>query len=335
MPRKRANPLQPSSSSNVVQQTLPRSEPHHERNVEQESVSLTGDTTAPPSPTFTATSSTAFDLNSLYSALETASTSTRNSSGTFTPTGTTGPLATPPARVSSTSSQNPGAIPTHQPAHATEQARRYTVYTPNQWGPVDQWHRAGPLTQGVPGATCVRIDQPANNRGGGNDESDGEDEPPVVFQFHFPPRGATSAHYYVVIVGRIPGIYITWDDTQDGQGARSQVSGVRNSCHQSFPTWDGAMDAWTQALDAGRVRATVNPEAYPTTSADVPPVPTAGTGRYIAIFRGRHVGIFDGWVHCASHVVGVPNSIYNRFESFDGALAAFLDATQEGNVAIL
>lgn len=139
-------------------------------------------------------------------------------------------------------------------------------------------HRAGPLTQGVPGATCVRIDQPANNRGGGNDESDGEDEPPVVFQFHFPPRGATSAHYYVVIVGRIPGIYITWyvvffrslaqnlmqatrDDTQDGQGARSQVSGVRNSCHQSFPTWDGAMDAWTQALDAGRVRATVNPEA--------------------------------------------------------------------------
>ncbi|KAJ3479364.1 hypothetical protein NLI96_g9111 [Meripilus lineatus] len=292
MSRKQAKPPRPSSSSDVVQQTpssSSRRDMHHDRDVAQDDPSLARETTAPPSPTLTAASSTAFDLNSLYSALETASTSTRDSLGSFTPTGTTGSPATPPARVSSTSSQNPRAMPTHQPAHApnTERARRYTVYSPQQWGPVDQWHRAGPLTQGVAGATCILI--PA-----------------------------------------------TRDDTQDGEGARSQVSGVSNSCHQSFPTWDSAVNAWTQALDAGAVRATVNPEAYPVTSAHVPPAPTsAGTGRYVAVFRGRHVGIFDGWVHCASHVVGVPNSIYNRFETFDGALAAFLDATQEGNVAIL
>ncbi|XP_058114315.1 uncharacterized protein LOC131257527 [Magnolia sinica] len=46
--------------------------------------------------------------------------------------------------------------------------------------------------------------------------------------------------YYVVFVGRNPGIYATWDD------CNAQVYGLSGCKHKSFPTFEDATNAWNQ-----------------------------------------------------------------------------------------
>ncbi|KAH9921601.1 uncharacterized protein B0H18DRAFT_1121296 [Fomitopsis serialis] len=57
--------------------------------------------------------------------------------------------------------------------------------------------------------------------------------------------------------------------------------------------------------------------------------------RWYCVTRGRAVGVFAGWPNASPLVIGVPNSVYQRFPTFSSALAAFLEAAANGTVFVV
>ncbi|KAH9913410.1 uncharacterized protein B0H18DRAFT_1126273 [Fomitopsis serialis] len=60
-----------------------------------------------------------------------------------------------------------------------------------------------------------------------------------------------------------------------------------------------------------------------------------GTVRWYCITRGQAVGIFRDWMLVAPLVIGVPNAVFQRYPTFGAALAAFMRAAENGNVAVI
>ena len=73
--------------------------------------------------------------------------------------------------------------------------------------------------------------------------------------------------------------------------------------------------------------------AAPAAPANAAPVATSGP--YYAVFRGRRVGVFQGWHRVSGLVTGVSGASYVRLGSREAAEAAFSDAEDEGNVAVV
>ncbi|KAH9919304.1 uncharacterized protein B0H18DRAFT_1122563 [Fomitopsis serialis] len=57
--------------------------------------------------------------------------------------------------------------------------------------------------------------------------------------------------------------------------------------------------------------------------------------RWYCVTRGRAVGVFVGWPNVSPLVIGVPNSVYQRYPMFAVALAAFVEATANGTVFLI
>ena len=107
-----------------------------------------------------------------------------------------------------------------------------------------------------------------------------------------------SAHkWFVVIVGRPPGIYANYE-------VSAHIKGVPNVVYQGYPTRQTADLAWEAARLAGMIGS---PEGLlprdftikhlPIESATVPIAsPLSGSGparRFYVVYRGRHTGIFN------------------------------------------
>ncbi|KAH9829179.1 uncharacterized protein C8Q71DRAFT_863520 [Rhodofomes roseus] len=68
---------------------------------------------------------------------------------------------------------------------------------------------------------------------------------------------------------------------------------------------------------------------------DIDPGEAAGGIRWYSITRGQAVGVFRDWMTVAPLVTGVPNAVFQRHPTYGAALAAFMRAANNGNVAII
>lgn len=61
----------------------------------------------------------------------------------------------------------------------------------------------------------------------------------------------------------------------------------------------------------------------------------AGRKRWIVVFKGADVGVYDDWLEASRWVIGVTDAIWNGFYSLDQAEDAFACALDDGLVEVV
>ncbi|KAJ3475387.1 hypothetical protein NLI96_g11871 [Meripilus lineatus] len=144
-----------------------------------------------------------------------------------------------------------------------------------------------------------------------------------------------SRRYFVVGRGRNPGIYLTWFDTRAGPGALRQLDGVRGATYVTVYSVADAYAVWDDCLKSGSVASIRNPLIGPLPAPQPPPLLPKERGRFIAIYRGRHIGVFNNWAGCAHYVINVEGAKYDFCDSFHEALCAFKYCIESRYVCLL
>ncbi|KZP12480.1 hypothetical protein FIBSPDRAFT_961317 [Athelia psychrophila] len=189
----------------------------------------------------------------------------------------------------------------------------YHVASPSRIGAVDNWHTAGNLTQGVPGARVRR----------------------TAAAVASPKKPKAKA--YVVYQGRDIGVFTKWDPVE-----RSTL-GISAAVYESFPDILYATRSWLLALRMKVVRILAADVAYPPCEAFLTPVvealltlPEDHFGqRFYVVSQGKCPGVYPFWGLAGSQVKLVPNAICKQYLSREEALAAWQRAHDEGVVRAL
>ncbi|KAK6047150.1 hypothetical protein COOONC_15345 [Cooperia oncophora] len=113
----------------------------------------------------------------------------------------------------------------------------------------------------------------------------------LLFQYccepilHQKQKTMTREFFYAVAVGRIVGVYTSWDDCRD------QIDGYVGARYKKFTNERDAW-AWIEAYQKGQF---------------------AQSDDYYAVANGRIVGVFRSWDECSQQVAGFPRAKFKKF----------------------
>lgn len=131
--------------------------------------------------------------------------------------------------------------------------------------------------------------------------------------------------FYAVKVGRVPGVYTSWDE------CKAQVNGFSDAMYQKFKTEDEA-NAFVGVVEAAAEEpaASSEPEAVVEeddyydesyykdmeelmAEPDDEPVPRKGN--FYAVRVGKTPGVYETWAECKAQVDGVAGAKYKKFDN--------------------
>ncbi|GKU01770.1 rnase h protein [Fusarium langsethiae] len=123
-----------------------------------------------------------------------------------------------------------------------------------------------------------------------------------------PKKKKGKKNFYVVKVGRSPGIYNTWHECS------TQVTGFPGAEYAGFVTAEEAQDYM------GGTKTSA-----PTASASKASIRTASTAKangptkYYAVAVGSKPGIYNTWVEASPCIQGAPGAKHKKFDTLEGA----------------
>lgn len=106
--------------------------------------------------------------------------------------------------------------------------------------------------------------------------------------------------YYVVKVGRNPGIYNTWDE------CKIQVDGYSGAKYKSFTTLGEANDYLGLKLSSSNSTSNIK-------NKDI----SQSKQTLYAVKEGRVIGIHKSWESCKAQIEGYPNAKYKKVNSIE------------------
>ncbi|KAH7904940.1 hypothetical protein BJ138DRAFT_1118935 [Hygrophoropsis aurantiaca] len=199
--------------------------------------------------------------------------------------------------------------------------KQYIVTSGTKTGVMPEWYEAGHASQGVPGGKVNKITQVVE----------------ASASKHPVGRRKRKSVAWVVLGGRQPGVYYSWEDTL------AQVSGHRKNNYQGFRSVEEAQRAWDMYNQLNEPNPTLPHNA--TTSAAGRSRDGANiawylraaerNARWVVVFKGIEPGVYPDWLSCQTHVIGVSRSLYNKFLTRQMAVDAFVDANADGCVETL
>ncbi|KAJ7165266.1 hypothetical protein C8R46DRAFT_1220401 [Mycena filopes] len=192
----------------------------------------------------------------------------------------------------------------------------YYFNSPTRRGYTSSWALAGALTQGVPGAYVRAVNKTSKRR--------------------------TKKAAYVVFFGRVPGVFLTWDETQ------LLVNRVKNTIFRGYSTVNAAQAAYAyaHAMHWTRICGSAlpaSPAPLPTlpspTMADNLPNPLHGSEpldeRWYVVYRGVLPGVYSSLLEALLNTVGIPNALYEGVEDREAAVLRYNRARDDGSTGVV
>lgn len=116
--------------------------------------------------------------------------------------------------------------------------------------------------------------------------------------------------FYAVKVGRVPGVYTSWDD------CKAQVDGFPNAAYQKFKSEEDANRfVYGEKEQEVAVEQTATSEVQPS----VPEQSSKKASAYYAVRNGYVPGVYTSWKECQDQINGFPGAKYRKFGSEDDA----------------
>ncbi|KAJ7665822.1 hypothetical protein DFH06DRAFT_1127026 [Mycena polygramma] len=216
---------------------------------------------------------------------------------------------------------SPTASPSEPPPTASPSEPRYRYQTPTESGYTSDWSLAASKTQGVSGASPVRLHKKSKSR--------------------------RTCKAYAVFVGKVPGPYRHWHEVQP------LINRVPGNIQQGYHSYEAAEAAHEYARVRGWTRvATGGPPSAPPTVSVIPRLPTPHIdsdginplhrdddgpeqGIWYIVYAGITPGIYQSSLECLLNTVGIPGAVHNSCNSKDVAEFRFNEAVAGGRIRFI